>query len=169
MQKTIKKAGLKLPVSSVGLRQIWQHARRQAPWSMLAGAGLMALAGCCAVNDAGTGAPLAGVWQVDYIEGAGVVDRSPARYQFDDSMRVTGNASCNSFTGSYEIVDGAIVVGNLASTRMMCPPALMEQEARFLSAMQRVHSWSARNGLLYLYDTQGKELFRGGPWIEPKS
>lgn len=134
----------------------------------LLGACMMVVAGGCAVNDATTGAPPAGVWHVDYIEGAGVVDRSPARYQFDEDLRVTGNASCNSFTGAYQIVEGAIVVGNLASTRMMCPPALMEQEQRLLAAMQRVHRWDTQNGLLYLFDKEGQELFRGGQWVDAK-
>lgn len=144
-----------------------QWARlRKAKLPMLFGVGVLMLGGGCAVHDAKPGGPPAGTWHVDYIEGAGVVDRSPARYRFDDNLRVSGNASCNSFTGTYQLVDGAIVMGNLASTRMMCPPALMEQERRFMAAMQRVHRWEDKNGLMYLYDKRDQELFRGALWTE---
>lgn len=118
------------------------------------------------MNETKSGAPLPGKWHVDYLEGRGVVDYSPAHYQFDDDRRISGNASCNAFTGNYRIVDDAIVVGQLGSTRKLCPPALMEQETRFLAAMKRVHSWNTDKGLMHLYDEEGVELFRGGAWTE---
>lgn len=158
-----------LPVPT-GERTLLQRAvqRWLAKLPLLCGVGMIALTGCAALNEAETAAPLSGSWHVDYIEGAGVVDRSPAHYRFGDDMRVSGNASCNLFNGTYEIVDGAIAVGSLASTRKLCPPALMEQETRFLAAMQRVHHWRSENGLLYLYDEQGTELFRGARWYDPE-
>ncbi|WP_439134351.1 META domain-containing protein [Pseudomaricurvus sp.] len=109
-------------------------------------------------------ASLVGSWHVDYIEGRGVVDYSPAHYQFADDMTVSGNASCNRFTGSYQLENGVIRLGELATTRKMCPPALMEQEDRFLAALKRAHHWKTDNGLMYLYDADDVELFRGAAW-----
>lgn len=126
--------------------------------------GFALVAGGCAVSKTDSAAPLAGKWHVDYIEGRGVVDYSPAHYQFGDDMTLSGNASCNRFNGTYRMEEGAIVVGELATTRKLCPRALMEQESRFLAALKRAHSWKSDKGLMYLYDDQGVELFRGARW-----
>lgn len=146
-----------------------KKALQRAKLPALFSASLAILAGCCCAEpDVKTGAPLPGNWHVDYIEGAGVMDRSPAHYRFGEDMRLSGNASCNTFTGSYRIVDGAIEVGDLATTRRLCPPALMEQEERFLKTLRRAHSWDTHNGLMYLFDEQGTELFRGALWYDQK-
>ena len=43
---------------------------------------------------------------------------------------------------------------------MMCPPALMEQEARFLAALERVSKVQIQNGLLVLFDVEGVAVFK---------
>ncbi len=132
------------------------------------------LAGClvgvtlwgCAMTDDKDNALLSGPWHVDYIEGEGVIDNSPAHYQFGEDGQLSGHASCNRFSGGYELKDGVISIGELATTRKMCPRALMEQEQRFLAALKRAHSWKEFSGLMYLYDESGAELLRGAPWTE---
>jgi heat shock protein HslJ len=41
---------------------------------------------------------------------------------------ITASAGCNRFSGSGGIVDGRLVIENLAETEMGCDPALLEQE-----------------------------------------
>lgn len=50
---------------------------------------------------------------------------------------LSAKAGCNTLTASAQITDGVLEVGPVASTRMACDPALMEQDqwlAEFLSA-----------------------------------
>jgi heat shock protein HslJ len=55
---------------------------------------------------------------------------------FQDGQ-VIGNASCNNFSGEYEVDGSNITVGPLASTEMLCGghPRVMDQEMGYLSAL----------------------------------
>ena len=57
---------------------------------------------------------------------------------FDDAGRASGSAGCNRFTGSYSQDRENVSFGPAAATRMMCaaPEGIMEQEARFLKALE---------------------------------
>lgn len=99
---------------------------------------------------------LLGVWVVEFIAERPVIDRSPARIQFSADGDINGNASCNRFFGNYTYNDQLLVINQLGSTRMMCLPALMEQEVRLLEFLPTASSASIENGLLILRDTEGK-------------
>lgn len=56
---------------------------------------------------------------------------------------VSGNASCNRYSGAYEIDGSSISFGQLISTQMFCSePGVMEQEAAYLAALASVDTWS---------------------------
>jgi heat shock protein HslJ len=92
-----------------------------------------------------------GVWLVEDIEQAGVVDRLRSTLAIDADSRAFGNGGCNRFTGTARIDGAAVSFGPLASTRRMCPPAIMDQEQRFMAALGRVKRWSREGDLLRLY------------------
>jgi putative lipoprotein len=103
---------------------------------------------------------LGGPWFVEYIEDRPVIDRSPANIVFGEDGQVSGSASCNRFTGSYEVMANTLKIGPLATTRRACIDALGEQEQRFLAAISQVSQWKMENGLLLLLDEAGQQLFR---------
>jgi heat shock protein HslJ len=120
-------------------------------WHILILALALVSSGCAAVINANTDTAVAappkigGPWFVEYIGSRPVIDRSPANFLFDDNGQVSGNASCNQFTGS---------------TRRACFEALGEQEQRFLATVPLVAKWGIKQGLLELYDADGEMLFR---------
>jgi heat shock protein HslJ len=120
---------------------------------------LTSLAGC-ALYHSEASAPINGNWIIEYIGDRPVMDSSPASITFDTDRQLSGNASCNRFSGRYAGTASALSVGPLATTRMMCPEALMEQEQRFLSALTEIASARIDNGLLYLDNAAGATLFR---------
>lgn len=73
------------------------------------------------------------------------------------NARVTGNASCNRFSGTYELAAGdRLWFGpDLIATRMAC--ADLDQERRFLDVLTRVES----------YTLDGDALSLGGPDATP--
>ncbi len=76
-------------------------------------------------------------WLLEDLGGTGVLDRVQATLAFPEAGRVAGSGSCNRFTGSGTIgADGAFKVGQLASTRMACVPAVMDQETKYLMGLQ---------------------------------
>lgn len=76
------------------------------------------------------------VWVVEDIAGGGIIDRSRMTIEFLEGNRIAGRASCNRYTGSYELRGEGMSVGPIATTRMACAPALMNQEQRFLAILE---------------------------------
>jgi heat shock protein HslJ len=76
---------------------------------------------------------------------------------FEDG-RVSGSAGCNRYFANYTLDGGAITVGAVGSTRMMCDDERMERERGFLDALARAAQWRIRRQSLTLYDADGNVL-----------
>lgn len=98
-------------------------------------------------------------WIVEDIGGAGIIDRSRVTIEFLDDNRIAGRASCNRYTGSYELRGDGIEVGPVVATRMACAPALMTQEQRFLDILQTArHIRIGQQGQLLLTSPEGEVI-----------
>lgn len=107
-------------------------------------------------------AALVGNWLVEDIEGRGVIDNAQTTIQFDPNGLVSGSTGVNRYS-SQATVDGESLqlADGPTTTRAAGPPALMDQEAKFLAALHKVAKVRVDdNGLLHLYDAQGKPLLR---------
>jgi heat shock protein HslJ len=100
------------------------------------------------------------VWLAEDIGGAGVIDNAQSKLQFVSATQVAGSGACNSFTGAATVTATALTLGPLASTRKMCAPAVMDQESRFLRALEAVKSARMDGDLLLLMDAAGSPLAR---------
>lgn len=90
-------------------------------------------------------------WLLEDLGGLGVVDNIQATLTFPEAGKVAGNGSCNRFFGSAEVSGDSIKLGPLASTRMMCPEAVMNQETKYINALQAAErfEWKAPYLLIY--------------------
>ena len=86
-------------------------------------------------------------WVPVEIEGVPVSEVTRAFVQFGGDGRLSGNSGCKRFTGSY-LIDGETlrISSRVAMTRMACPPAVMEEEARLVQALEAARGFS-RNGI----------------------
>ena len=99
---------------------------------------------------------LKGEWVVEDIAGTGIVDSSRVTLQFLSGGRVAGRASCNQYNSRYTVTDQGLAFGPGMATRMMCAPAQMEQETRFLDALQATRRIElAPDGALVLVGADG--------------
>jgi heat shock protein HslJ/membrane-bound inhibitor of C-type lysozyme len=90
-------------------------------------------------------------WVVEDIDRKGIVDRSRATLNFGPDGRVFGRSSCNTYTGVYKLTGEGLAVSQTAGTMMACPPALLQQEARFLEVLRNVRRFDvSANGALVL-------------------
>ena len=105
-------------------------------------------------------ADLTGTWSVEYIDARPVIDFSPASITFGVDGRISGNASCNRFSGGYVVSGRSLTIGPLGVTRKACVEALMDQEQRFLNTIEQVVAWDIGNAMLSLRDANGKTIFR---------
>jgi heat shock protein HslJ len=111
---------------------------------ILVTAALLALSGCAREMQVMKGQELVemgalagGPWRVEDVNGGGVIDDARLDMTFDvTELKISGHAGCNSFWGSFVETGPVVKIGPLATTRKMCAPALMDLEAKLLSALE---------------------------------
>ncbi len=89
---------------------------------------------------------------------AGETGRTAPFVQFRSDGVVGGSSGCNRFTGTYTQKDEELTLGPLASTRMSCPPEIMEREQQFLTMLADVRHAEADHLKLTLKDGNGEVL-----------
>jgi putative lipoprotein len=128
---------------------------------------LAALVTAAAVGCAGGGgtppaaAPaslVGGDWLAEDIGGGGVLDRPQSTITFGPDQAAYGSGGCNRFRGSATISGDTLRFGPLASTMMACPPAVMDQERKFLDALEATRSYRFEGPFLYFLDASGAKL-----------
>jgi heat shock protein HslJ len=98
-------------------------------------------------------------WVVEDIDGKGIVDRSRATLSFGADARVTGNASCNTYSAGYRLSGEGLEISAAAVTMKACVPALGNQERSFLGILQAVIRFEIRpDGALVLHTADGRKL-----------
>ncbi|HSV70201.1 MAG TPA: META domain-containing protein [Methylibium sp.] len=102
-----------------------------------------------------------GAWIIEQARSAPLTDKSKARLVFGLEGALSGHASCNSMRGSYTLAGNALKIGPIATTRMACSEALLEQEDRVLTALERAARVAVpAHGFLTLWDADGAVLMR---------
>ena len=88
---------------------------------------------------------------VTYRKNAPIPGTNPT-LAFKDGQ-VSGNASCNSFGGSYTVNGENISFGEMMWTAMACmdPAGIMEQETDYMQMLGQVESYEIPNGQLVLH------------------
>jgi heat shock protein HslJ len=70
--------------------------------------------------------------------------------------RVSGSASCNTFTGAYTVSGSSIAIGPLATTLRLCvPDELNQQEQQVLAALAATTTYELSGNLLTFRDDAG--------------
>jgi heat shock protein HslJ len=93
-------------------------------------------------------AALAGTWELNYISGPriafeGLYPNKKPSIAFDiAAMRVSGNTSCNSYSGPFTTADGTIsLAGPMAVTKMMCADGALG-ETTYLEMIRKINRFS---------------------------
>ncbi|WP_115717899.1 META domain-containing protein [Gallaecimonas mangrovi] len=114
---------------------------------------------CKTVGTLSTRALTGKTWQVEDINGAGIIDSSLVSLSLNSEGRLVGKASCNNFYGSFSASGDNFEVQGLASTQKMCTPALMDQEQKFLQALTDARHFAFTNkGALILFGPGGGSI-----------
>ncbi len=133
---------------------------RRLRWVVLPALGLWALAACAgktpgdssgdktvAAKDDLTGT----AWRLEDVAGAGIVDGSEATLEFLAEGKVAGRGSCNRFFGTAKASGESIGFTGLGSTKMACAEALMDQEAKYLAALEGAKRFTRSGPTLLIY------------------
>lgn len=99
--------------------------------------------------------PLDGTaWRLSELNGEHVLDNVKATLQFERGGKVSGNASCNRFSGTASVAADSMHFGALVSTRMACAEKVMQQERAYLDALANAERY-ARAGNAMLVHLKG--------------
>ncbi|MFM9846487.1 MAG: YbaY family lipoprotein [Hyphomicrobiaceae bacterium] len=99
-------------------------------------------------------------WLAEDIGGRGVVDNVRTMINIGAGGEVTGAGGCNRLRGTAQIDGSSLSFGAVATTRMMCPPAVMDQEGKFLRALELTREFRIDGPYLKFLDRDGAELVR---------
>lgn len=106
--------------------------------------------------------PLSGTrWNVvNYNDGSAIVTLLPgtAATMGFDAGRVSGSSGCNTYQAGYTVNGNAIAIGAPAATGIFCaePAGVMDQEARFLAALQSATAFRVVGSQLELTTAGGQ-------------
>lgn len=123
----------------------------------------MLLPGCQSASPAPAAAihPLIGTsWVARDIDGGAVLADVQSTFTVESAERVSGRAGCNQYFGRVGLEAGSIAISRVGSTRMACAPALMDQERRFLDALQAASSWERSADILIIFDGERRQRLR---------
>jgi heat shock protein HslJ len=99
---------------------------------------------------------LVGDWRVEAMSGAPLIAGSETSLAFDLDGSMHGNASCNRFFGGFSLTGEGLTLSPGGATMMACDTGLMEQEQKFLAALEQVSRFeSLPDGALRLVDVEG--------------
>jgi heat shock protein HslJ len=96
-------------------------------------------------------------WRLERLGGEPVLATAPATLAFPEAGRVAGRGTCNRFFGSVSLSGEQVRFDPLGATRMACQPDTMEQESRYLAALQQAQRMERQGDTLTLH------LADGGP------
>ncbi len=116
-------------------------------------------------NSVTTLAQLTGTeWLLEDLGGAGVIDNLQTTLRFDEANRISGRGGCNQYRGAAQLTGEAsespFTVGAVASTRMMCSPAVMNQETRYFQALEKAQQIKLEGPYLLIYGEDGTAPLR---------
>ncbi|QYX50696.1 META domain-containing protein [Pseudomonas sp. S07E 245] len=78
---------------------------------------------------------------LEWIGERPLMDYSNLTLTLGEDGRAYGNAGCNHWFAPYTLKGDQLSFGKVGKTRKLCAPALMEQEQRFLQALETVQRW----------------------------
>jgi len=103
-------------------------------------------------------------WKLVQVEGGDVIHAHDARREphltlIPEERRAIATGGCNQMVGGYEATEASLSFSPFASTRMMCPD-VMEQEDALGRALAATRGYRVEGAVLELLDEQGGVLAR---------
>jgi uncharacterized membrane protein/heat shock protein HslJ len=79
--------------------------------------------------------------------------------EFTADGKLHGSGGCNRYFSSYETgPGGSLTIKQIGSTRMACPPEIMDQEMKYFRSLQGVSTFKVKQQRLQLFDGNGDQV-----------
>lgn len=90
-------------------------------------------------------------WLLEELTGTPTTTDAQTTLRFDGTSAVSGQGGCNRYRAQITSQGDRLSVAPAVSTRMMCPPAMIDQETRYFQALQAVQRFSLQGDELVIY------------------
>ena len=98
-------------------------------------------------------------WIIEDIGGRGIIDSSRVTIVLSEDGRISGRATCNNYSGSYDRDSEDFRTRDIAVTNRACVEALARQEAEFLRILRGASRTSTANdGSVVISNPSGESL-----------
>ena len=115
----------------------------------------------CAMPSAPAAESLWGTeWRLQTLNGRPVMADVPATLAFPEAGRVGGQGSCNRFFGSVSLDGDRLRFDHMGATKMACERGAMDQENRYLAALNQAQRLERQGDSLTLHLSDGKPPLR---------
>lgn len=127
---------------------------------LFAAALLLAAVSSCFERE-GTARDLAGTtWLVEDIGGRSVIDFAQTTIEFPEAGRISGNTGCNQYSAQIWFNGERYGIKGIAVTERACTAAVMDQEKRFLGALEHGQRMVVAGSFLRFYDADENSILR---------
>jgi len=97
-------------------------------------------------------------WDLAMLNGVSPVGGTTPTLFFGNDNKAGGDASCNTYSGTYTVSGSSLTFGPVVSTMMACQQPIMDQEQAYLKALGDTKSYEASADKLTLKDGAGNAL-----------
>ncbi|MBA4013127.1 MAG: META domain-containing protein [Phenylobacterium sp.] len=112
-------------------------------------------------SSGGGGALVGSEWRLEDLLGGGIIDRSHLTLTLAKDGSAAGSGGCNRYFGTWTQTGDKLTIGKMGSTMMACAPSLMEQEGKYLKALESASAYSfTADGALLIATAAGPLKFR---------
>lgn len=103
---------------------------------------------------------LIGKWKAEEIQGVASQSGTDSILEIEEAGTVAGNGGCNTIFGQIRQGGGVLKIGPLAVTRKACAPAIMDQERKFVEAINAAVDYRGERGSLTLLNAKSEPVLR---------
>lgn len=97
-------------------------------------------------------------WELEDLNGAGVVEGTHVTLDFAEKGRATGNGSCNRYFSTVDISGSSIRFGAVGATRMACATPVSLQEVKYFEALEAAHRFTVEGSTLSIFGGGNRPL-----------
>jgi putative lipoprotein len=94
------------------------------------------------------------------VDGVGPGEVLSSDLTFESERRVAGTSGCNRYVAQLNPSEPLVRIGEPTVTRMTCDPPLMEQERRFLNALNFTTRYRVDGDEMFFHDRTGRIVIR---------
>ncbi len=112
------------------------------------------------ITPSSVAAPVGTTWVAIEVDGVAASGTRPPDLAFESERRVGGSSGCNRYFAEINPSPPSVRMGSVGGTLMACEPPLMEQERRFINALQFTSTYRVDGNTMQFNDRTGRTVIR---------